>query len=112
ITERDIVSTWSGVRPIVVKSAESGHKPSDESREHMLWIEPGCVSLSGGKLTTFRLLALEMLQACTLFNGCSMQETVQAQSLLAPRPTYDCLAGLSSSVQRRLYGRYRANWSA
>ena len=112
ISAEDVLSTWSGVRPIVVKSSDSGHKPSDESREHMLWVEPGCVSLAGGKLTTFRLLALEILQACTLFNGCSMQETVQAQSLLAPRPAHDCLAGLSSSVQRRLYGRYRANWSA
>ncbi len=110
ITERDIVSTWSGVRPIVVKTTGEAHKPSDESREHMLWIEPGCVSLSGGKLTTFRLLALEILQACKLFNGCSMQETEQARQLATPRPTDDCLAGLSSSVQRRLYGRYRANW--
>lgn len=112
ITEKDVLSTWSGVRPIVVKSDDSGHKPSDESREHVLWVEPGCVSLAGGKLTTFRLLALEMLQACTVFNGCSMQETAQAQSLSASRPADDCLAGLSSSVQRRLYGRYRANWSS
>ncbi|WP_256663507.1 glycerol-3-phosphate dehydrogenase/oxidase [Pseudomonas sp. C27(2019)] len=111
IKESDVLSTWSGVRPIVVKNASGEHKPSDESREHVLWVEPGCVSLAGGKLTTFRMLALEMLQACTAFNGCSMQETVQAQSLSASRPTDDCLAGLSSSVQRRLYGRYRVTWS-
>ena len=111
ITAKDVLSTWSGVRPIVVKSSGGEHKPSDESREHVLWVEPGCVSLAGGKLTTFRLLALDMLHACTVFNGCSMQETAQAQSLSASRPTDDCLAGLSSSVQRRLYGRYRVNWS-
>lgn len=111
ITAADVLSTWSGVRPIVVKNTGGEHKPSDESREHVLWVEPGCVSLAGGKLTTFRMLALEMLQACTAFNGCSMQETVQAQSLSASRPTDDCLAGLSSSVQRRLYGRYRVTWS-
>ena len=111
ITAADVLSTWSGVRPIVAKSTGGKHKPSDESREHMLWVEPGCVSLAGGKLTTFRLLALEMLQACSAFNGCSMQETEQAQNLSEPRSTDDCLAGLSSSVQRRLYGRYRANWS-
>ncbi len=112
ISEADIVSTWSGVRPIVVKTTGEAHKPSDESREHVLWIEPGCVSLAGGKLTTFRLLALEMLQACAVFNGCSMEETAQAQALSVPRPLDDCLSGLSTSVQRRLYGRYRVNWSA
>lgn len=111
ITAADVLSTWSGVRPIVVKNTGGEHKPSDESREHVLWVEPGCVSLAGGKLTTFRMLALEMLQACTAFNGCSMQETVQAQSLSVPRLADDCLAGLSSSVQRRLYGRYRVSWS-
>lgn len=112
ITAADVLSTWSGVRPIVVKSTGSTHKPSDESREHVLWVEPGCVSLAGGKLTTFRLLALEMLQACSTFNGCSMQETAPARELSAPRPKDECLAGLPISLQRRLYGRYRANWSA
>ena len=112
ITAADVLSTWSGVRPIVVKSTGGTHKPSDESREHVLWVEPGCVSLAGGKLTTFRLLALEMLQACSTFNGCSMQETAQARELSAPRPADECLAGLPISLQRRLYGRYRANWLA
>lgn len=112
ITAADVLSTWSGVRPIVVKNTGGKHKPSDESREHVLWVEPGCVSLAGGKLTTFRLLALEMLQACSAFNGCSMQETAPASELSAPGPEDECLAGLPISRQRRLYGRYRANWSA
>ncbi|MDY0248945.1 MAG: glycerol-3-phosphate dehydrogenase/oxidase [Pseudomonas sp.] len=111
ISESDILSTWSGVRPIVVKTTGGEQKPSDASREHVLWIEPGCVSLAGGKLTTFRLLALEMLQACAAFNGCSMQETAQTQALLVSRSLGDCLSGLSGRVQRRLYGRYRVNWS-
>ncbi len=112
ITAADVLSTWSGVRPIVAKGTGGTHKPSEESREHVLWVEPGCVSLAGGKLTTFRLLALEMLQACSVFNGCSMQETAQAHKLSTPRPKDDCLAGLPISLQRRLYGRYRANWLA
>ena len=56
------LSTWAGVRPVVSDGAE-GRNPSDEKREHALWVEPGCVTLAGGKLTTFRLLALEVLQA-------------------------------------------------
>jgi len=112
ITEQDVLSTWSGVRPIVAKSTASKDNPSAESREHVVWVEPGCVSLAGGKLTTFRLLALEMLQACSIFNGCSMQAVPKVQRW-AESPSADhCLVGLSSSVQRRLYGRYRANWPA
>ena len=110
ITQDDIISTWSGVRPIVTKSGKGGYKPSDESREHMLWIEPGRVSIAGGKLTTFRLLALEVLQACAVFNGRSMQETAEAAQTTVRNPPDNCLNDLSAQIQRRLYGRYRADW--
>lgn len=110
ITERDVLSCWSGVRPVVIKQGAAMHQPSAESREHVLWTQPGYVSLAGGKLTTFRLLALEMLQACAGFNGCSMQETEHAKNLYSTRPLDDCLPTLSSSMRRRLYGRYRASW--
>lgn len=110
ITQNDVMSTWSGVRPIVAKKRKGAHKPSEESREHVLWIEPGRVSIAGGKLTTFHLLALEVLQACTEFNGRSMQETsLETQSAAQNMPD-NCLADLSEDIQRRLYGRYRANW--
>ena len=111
ITQSDVLSTWSGVRPIVAKTGTGVHKPSDESREHVLWIEPGRVSLAGGKLTTFRLLALEVLAACAVFNGRSMQETPHAVQRAAPDAPVDCLVDLPAELQRRLYGRYRADWS-
>lgn len=110
ITQNDVISTWSGVRPIVAKSRKGEHKPSDESREHVLWTEPGRVSIAGGKLTTFRLLALEVLQACAEFNGRSMQETSFETQSAAQNMPDNCLADLSEDIQRRLYGRYRANW--
>lgn len=110
ITQDDVISTWSGVRPIVAKSGKGAHKPSDESREHVLWIEPGRVSIAGGKLTTFRLLALEVLQACAVFNGRSMQETAQASPSAAQNMPDNFLNNLPEDIQRRLYGRYRADW--
>ncbi len=110
ITQDDVISTWSGVRPIVTKSDKGAHKPSDESREHVLWIEPGRVSIAGGKLTTFRLLALEVLQACAVFNGRSMQETAEAAQAAVRNPPDNCLNDLPKEIQRRLYGRYRADW--
>lgn len=56
----DVVSTQAGVRPVV----SSGRRdPSAESREHVLLREDGLLTVTGGKLTTFRPVALEALRA-------------------------------------------------
>lgn len=101
ITRRDVLSCWAGVRP-VVSDGQAGLKPSDEKREHVLWQEPGCVTLAGGKLTTFRLLALEVLRACAGFTGCSLEDRGDP---VFNRPD-ESLTGLSPSLGQRLAGRH------
>ncbi|MBT8047261.1 MAG: glycerol-3-phosphate dehydrogenase/oxidase [Xanthomonadales bacterium] len=64
-TRDDVISTWSGVRPIIT-SGKSGD-PSKASREHQVWVEPGMVSCSGGKLTTFHHMALDVLSKAEPF---------------------------------------------
>ncbi|MBX9753623.1 MAG: hypothetical protein K2X80_02630 [Pseudomonadaceae bacterium] len=105
ITRVDVLSSWAGVRPVVTdgQPSSAGTKPSDEKREHALWVEPGCVTLAGGKLTTFRLLALEVLHACAAFVGQPVTDVGSA--VFRPVPEF-LLAGLSGSQQRRLAGRY------
>ncbi|QLC74476.1 glycerol-3-phosphate dehydrogenase/oxidase [Pseudomonas sp. LPB0260] len=102
ITGADVLSTWAGVRP-VVGDGESGRRPSEETREHVLWVEPGCVTLAGGKLTTFRLLALEVLRACADFVG---RPLVEDDGALFGPCVAPALAQLSPALQRRLSGRY------
>jgi glycerol-3-phosphate dehydrogenase len=98
----DVLSTWAGVRP-VVSNGLAGTKPSDEKREHALWVEPGCVTLAGGKLTTFRLLALEVLRACAPMLGRKVDDCGTAVF----RPCQPVpLPQLSPSRQKRLAGRY------
>ena len=46
ITAGDVLSTWAGVRPVVASSDGQQGKPSNETREHVLWQEPGCVTLA------------------------------------------------------------------
>jgi glycerol-3-phosphate dehydrogenase len=99
----DVLSTWAGVRPVVSEGESSGKKPSDEKREHALWVEPGCVTLAGGKLTTFRLLALEVLRACAPMLGREVADVGQAVFHAAPPVA---LPGLCLSQQRRLAGRH------
>ncbi len=59
ISNKDIISTFSGIRPVI----SSGEKdPSQESREHLVWEKEGIISVTGGKLTTFRKLAWDTLE--------------------------------------------------
>jgi glycerol-3-phosphate dehydrogenase len=60
ITEKDVISTWSGVRPVIDTGKSD---PSKESREHAIWREDGLLTITGGKLTTFALMARDALAA-------------------------------------------------
>ncbi|MCB0962108.1 MAG: glycerol-3-phosphate dehydrogenase/oxidase, partial [Acidimicrobiales bacterium] len=58
ITDRDVVGTWAGLRPLV-KSGASG-RTADLSRRHKVLASPsGVVSVTGGKLTTYREMAAD-----------------------------------------------------
>ncbi|MDD0843213.1 glycerol-3-phosphate dehydrogenase/oxidase [Pseudomonas sp. Gutcm_11s] len=103
IGRADVLSTWAGVRPVVSEGQGGSKKPSDEKREHALWVEPGCVTLAGGKLTTFRLLALEVLRACAPMLGREVTDVGQAVFRATPSVA---LPGLCLSQQRRLAGRH------
>lgn len=59
LTARDAVCAWSGVRPVV--SSNRDLPPSKENREHLVIAEHGLITVSGGKLTTFRATALQVL---------------------------------------------------
>ena len=61
ISRADVISTWSGVRPVI--GSEKSKDPSKERRDHAVWSDKGLVTVSGGKLTTFRLIALDALAA-------------------------------------------------
>ncbi|MDH4872585.1 glycerol-3-phosphate dehydrogenase/oxidase [Pseudomonas sp. BN515] len=102
IARADVLSTWAGVRP-VVSNGDSQIKPSDEKREHVLWTEPGCVTLAGGKLTTFRLLALEVLHACAGFVGRTVED---GDGPVFPVVSAPVLPILSPAQHLRLVGRH------
>lgn len=56
----DIISTWAGVRPVI--GADRTKNPSTERRDHAIWQDQGLVTVSGGKLTTFRPIALDIFK--------------------------------------------------
>jgi glycerol-3-phosphate dehydrogenase len=102
LTPEDIISTWSGLRPLV---ADPHGKPSDISRRHQIEMsQPGWWDVTGGKLTTYRLMAEETVDKITDHLGvkayaCVTGEvpllaaaTLHASGLLPPEPTAPLVA--------------------
>ena len=56
----DAIASFAGVRPVIGTGRAD---PSKESRDHAAWDEHGLLTLTGGKLTTFDVLAREALRA-------------------------------------------------
>jgi glycerol-3-phosphate dehydrogenase len=56
----DVLATWSGLRPLLKPDDES-EGASAVSREHEIYDTPGFVTIAGGKLTTFRRMAAEVV---------------------------------------------------
>lgn len=60
VTQKDVHSTFAGLRPLVAEGKSSD--PSAVSREHRIWQEEsGLFSIAGGKYTTYRTMAAEMV---------------------------------------------------
>ena len=57
----DVISTWAGLRPLIAPSGD-GVSESSVSREHQIVVgEDGLVTIAGGKLTTYRRMAAEVV---------------------------------------------------
>ncbi|GIW71155.1 MAG: glycerol-3-phosphate dehydrogenase [Planctomycetota bacterium] len=60
----DVIATWAGLRPLVAEDRERAEHASEVSREHTIVVdEDGLVTVAGGKLTTYRRMAVEVLDA-------------------------------------------------
>lgn len=60
LTYDDIIGTYAGIRPLIKQ--EGAANASAVSREHAIFASPdGVVAIAGGKLTTFRSMAEEVL---------------------------------------------------
>lgn len=101
----DIISTWAGVRPLV----RSGNRlnPSSEKRDHSIWVNNRLVTVSGGKLTTFRLIAIEVLKKVETLLGRKFSNTKDAY-FTQPELYGDFINSqpVSATTWKRLLGTY------
>ncbi|KAF9589499.1 hypothetical protein IFM89_025046 [Coptis chinensis] len=62
VQRSDILSTWSGIRPLATDP--SSKDTSSISRDHIVNVEcPGLVTIAGGKWTTYRSMAEDVIDA-------------------------------------------------
>jgi glycerol-3-phosphate dehydrogenase len=103
--DADIVATYAGVRPVI--AGKEGGAPSQEGREHVVWSDAGLVAIAGGKLTTFRAIALDALRhAKAQLPG--WNDPLDACAVFAPVPLPDAPLRTDPGMLRRLHGRHGA----
>jgi glycerol-3-phosphate dehydrogenase len=65
LTSDDVIGVYAGLRPLVDPAESNGAKPTTKlSREHVVDVPvPGLASIAGGKFTTYRLMARDVVDA-------------------------------------------------
>ena len=103
----DILSSFAGLRPIISTGKAN---PSDESRAHTVLEENGLYTITGGKITTFRVMAIEVLNhARSRLPG--NLEFPTRKRLFTRLPVTQKAEGLKPQSMAYLLGRYGSQTS-
>ena len=116
--QSDVPATWAGVRPLLDTGRGSTR---DLSRRHVV-VEgpPGLVTVTGGKLTTYRAMAEEVVdRVCRALGSGGRSRTARiplglTRSLAEERARGEARArelGLPPTVGHRLVDRYGDDWT-
>ena len=112
LNREDVISTWAGVRPLISEGGDGKRvSPSKEKRDHSVWLDNNLVTVSGGKLTTFRLIALDVLKKCqevlALDESVIQNNNLDSNQVFSNQiPTNPKFATLPKPLQQRLQGFY------
>lgn len=112
LNREDVISTWAGVRPLISEGGDGKRvSPSKEKRDHSVWLDNNLVTVSGGKLTTFRLIALDVLEKCrevlALDKSVMQNQTINDDHVFSDTaPTNPKFFTLPKALQQRLQGFY------
>ncbi len=124
IGDEDVIATYAGLRPLVRDDANS---PYDTSREHTVLTSPdGRVTISGGKLTTHRRMAHDVVVAAMELLGMPKRQQPKCPTAkaalpgaqgfdlaqdVAPAVAHLVARGAPDDVAEWLVNRYGARWS-
>jgi glycerol-3-phosphate dehydrogenase len=113
----DVIAVYAGLRPLVAAGPKADKPTTKLSREHVIDVPvPGLASIAGGKFTTYRLMARDVVDAAVADFGYAVPASVTdqlpllgADGLAAVRAGAGRLAedyGVSRSLVEHLLGRY------
>ncbi|HSP79682.1 MAG TPA: glycerol-3-phosphate dehydrogenase/oxidase [Myxococcaceae bacterium] len=76
LTPEDVLSAWAGIRPLAASGYSGAGDANSASREHAIHTSPsGVLAISGGKLTTFRIMARDVVDAAEKALGIPHRKT-------------------------------------
>jgi glycerol-3-phosphate dehydrogenase len=110
LRRKDVTAAWAGIRPLV--AAADGASTSAVARDHVVAVSSGgMISIVGGKLTSYRKMAEDAVDALVRREGTSRPCRTRDMMLAgadALEETQRALAasGLSPLVRARLYESY------
>ena len=87
VVPEDVISSWAGVRPLIAPRETKAGTPSDTSRNHEIRMpEPGWFDVAGGKLTTYRLMAEQVVDRVGRALGSKLPGSRTDKQPIAPGP--------------------------
>jgi glycerol-3-phosphate dehydrogenase len=99
LTPDDVVGVFAGLRPLVTGNAESTAKLS---REHSITEPvPGLITIAGGKLTTYRVMAEDTVDNASESAGIDVPETRTSQIALVGATGYSSMNRNRSELASR-----------
>lgn len=110
-TRADVLSVWAGLRPLIKPSADAAGATKKISREHTIELSAsGLVTVSGGKWTTYRAMAEDVLERCVEAGLIKSESPCRTSDLpLVGSPSFDTpKVPLSASPGLHLYGNEAA----
>jgi glycerol-3-phosphate dehydrogenase len=120
VSDRDVVASWAGLRPLLADDDAAGAKSSDLSRRHGVFPGPfGLYTITGGKLTTYRAMAEDLVDRVAADLGgagpCRTREIplgLHGPAAAAVRLARDEVTrlGLPPRTAVRLVQRYGDDW--
>jgi glycerol-3-phosphate dehydrogenase len=122
VVDGDVVASWAGLRPLcdTSETGPTGEATADLSRRHVLDTSvPGLLTVAGGKLTTYRAMAEQVVDrlAPSLGNAARCRTrriplglTGRLAATVERAGTAAARAGLPPDVGRRLVLRYGDDW--
>ena len=110
ISADDVTYTFAGLRPLVRDQAVGGNTAKVTREHRIVRVAPGVLAIVGGKWTTYRVMARDLVDTVLIESGlpprpCVTQATPLVGSSAVSTPD-SSVAGLSQAAQSVLQRRY------